>query len=260
MITTPEQMREAAAQIAKSYDFSVMSSTHADIRADQIATAICAIPIAPQPVAVTVKPLVWVKSVRNGFSECCHTEPLEYIIRGPFPDGHYIWMRLNGKGLGVVSTATLELAKAAAQADYEARILSALTIHPADPRHELAVWYGKMPESNGKENWTASLYRKTGDAHMDGFCFARSEYADRVRYEADRVRWIIGDLAEKPHILDYDADLHSGYIPPAADLLSDPRVVALVEAARNMRDYGTCLAEQKYHRDLAAAIRARGQK
>ena len=46
--------------------------------------------------------------------------------------------------------------------------------------------------------------------------------------------------------------------PQPADLLSDPRVVALVEAARNMRDYGTCLAEQKYHRDLDAAIRAIG--
>jgi len=79
----------------------------------------------------------------------------------------------------------------------------------------LTVWYGKMPESNGKSNWTASLHRKGGDVHMDGFCFARSEYPDRVRYEADRVRWIIGELAEKPYILDYDADLHSGYVEPA---------------------------------------------
>ena len=54
----------------------------------------------------------------------------------------------------------------------------------------LAVWYGSMPESNGRKNWTASLHRKGGDAHLDGFCFARSEYPERVRYEADRVRWI----------------------------------------------------------------------
>jgi len=100
-----------------------------------------------------------------------------------------------------------------------ARILAAIEPQPA-PR-ELTVWYGKMPESNGRENWTAILRPKAGD-HMDdpilmnGFCFARSEYPDRVRYEADRMRWIIGELTEKPHILAYDADLHSGYVEQPA--------------------------------------------
>jgi hypothetical protein len=100
----------------------------------------------------------------------------------------------------------------------------------------LAVWYGSMPESNGRKNWTASLHRKDGNVHMDGFCFARSEYPDRVRYEADRMRWIIGEITEKPDILAYDADLHSGYVAPAAtptlaDALALPEVRALVEAA-----------------------------
>jgi hypothetical protein len=85
---------------------------------------------------------------------------------------------------------------------------------PVIGQPELTVWYGKMPESNGRENWTASLHRKGGSIHLDGFCFARSEYADRVRYEADRMRWIIGELAEKPDILAYDADMHSGYVEP----------------------------------------------
>src|SRR5690606_36686790 len=66
----------------------------------------------------------------------------------------------------------------------------------------------------GRSNWTASLHRKGGSIHGDGFCFARSEYPDRVRYEADRMRWIIGELAEKPDILSYDADAHSGYVAP----------------------------------------------
>jgi len=68
----------------------------------------------------------------------------------------------------------------------------------------LSVWYGSMPESNGKKNWTAILHR--GD-FMEGITIARSEYPDRVRYEADRMRHLIGELPEAPDILAYDADL-----------------------------------------------------
>jgi hypothetical protein len=74
-------------------------------------------------------------------------------------------------------------------------------------RPALAVWYGSMPESNGKSNWTAILHRK-GDGLMDGphVTIDRSEYPDRVRYEADRVRYLIGEIDKEPWILDYDAD------------------------------------------------------
>lgn len=75
---------------------------------------------------------------------------------------------------------------------------------------ELTVWYGSMPESNGKSNWTALLHRK-GDV-FGGITLDRSEYPDRVRYEADRARYLIGELVDEPCILDYDADLHSGYV------------------------------------------------
>lgn len=119
------------------------------------------------------------------------------------------------------------------QASIEARraesILAAIDVQP-DPR-ELTVWYGKMPESNGRENWTAILrpkYAVVGvdlNGLMNGFCFARSEFPDRVRYEADLMRWIIGELAEKPRILAYDADLHSGYVPQP-----DPRDARIDEA------------------------------
>lgn len=78
-------------------------------------------------------------------------------------------------------------------------------------RENLAVWYGPMPESNGKTNWTAILHN--GDI-ASGMTLDRSEYPDRVRYEADRARWLIGELAEEPWILDYDADKHSGYVAP----------------------------------------------
>lgn len=88
------------------------------------------------------------------------------------------------------------------------------TVVPAQP---LAVWFGPMPESNGKTNWTAILHR--GDlAH--GFTIERSEHHDRVRYEADRVRHLIGELAEEPDILAYDADMLSprGTRVPAHEL------------------------------------------
>ncbi len=92
---------------------------------------------------------------------------------------------------------------------------SVLSKFPVPQQNDLAVWYGPMPESNGKTNWTAILYRKNHDCLMggigDGYTIDRSEYPDRVRYEADRVRYLIGELKEAPFILDYDDKKHSGY-------------------------------------------------
>ena len=80
---------------------------------------------------------------------------------------------------------------------------------------ELAVWCGAMPESNGKSNYTARLHRK-GESLLSGVTITldRSEYPDRVRYEADRVRYLIGELPTEPDILAYDPDKHSGYAAP----------------------------------------------
>ena len=79
------------------------------------------------------------------------------------------------------------------------------------PRPTLTVWYGAMPETNGKTNWTAILHRK-GECLSTGITIDRSEYPDRVRYGADRMRHLIGELAGEPDILAYDADAHSGYV------------------------------------------------
>lgn len=79
----------------------------------------------------------------------------------------------------------------------------------------LTVWYGSMPESNGKSNWTAILHRK-GECISTGITIDRSEYPDRVRYEADRMRYVIGELDKKPSILSYDGNKHSGYVHPAS--------------------------------------------
>lgn len=77
----------------------------------------------------------------------------------------------------------------------------------------LQVWYGAMPETNGKTNWTAILHRK-GDHLWEGITIDRSEYPDRVRYEADRLRYLIGESDKRPCIIDYDANAHSGYAEP----------------------------------------------
>lgn len=112
----------------------------------------------------------------------------------------------------------------------------------AQPKGEpvaLAVWYGSMPESNGKSNWTAILYRKGSEGSLlgalsDGITIDRSEYPERVRYEADRVRYLIGELKKEPWILDYDSDKHSGYVyaeQPA------PVAVVMPERLREIHEF-----------------------
>lgn len=105
--------------------------------------------------------------------------------------------------------------------------------HPLDRSDpELAVWYGKMPESNGKSNWTAILYRQGGEGTFmgrlsEGITIDRSEYPDRVRYEADRVRHLIGALKDEPDLLAYDDKLRSDYVYPEGERLPD--IVAYLE-------------------------------
>lgn len=77
----------------------------------------------------------------------------------------------------------------------------------------LSVWYGSMPESNGKENWTAILHRK-GVCISEGITVDRSEYPERVRYEADRMLYLIGEIQDEPDILTYDANKRSDYVYP----------------------------------------------
>lgn len=94
-----------------------------------------------------------------------------------------------------------------------ALISAELRLAPNDGK--LTVWYGSLPESNGKSNFTAILHR--GDISK-GITIERNEYPDRVLYEADRVRWLLGELDNEPFVLHYDADKHSGYKGPPTDL------------------------------------------
>jgi hypothetical protein len=81
---------------------------------------------------------------------------------------------------------------------------------------KLSVWCGSMPESNGKSNFTAILHK--GDI-TSGITIDRSEYPERVRYEADRMRYLIGEIDAEPFILNYDSKKHSGYAVPVAQAL-----------------------------------------
>ncbi len=111
----------------------------------------------------------------------------------------------------------------------------AAMLQGADEKPELTVWYGSMPESNGKANWTAILHRKGEGPCMDGFTIDRSEYPGRVLYAADRVRYLIGEKSERPSILDYDADAHSGYVKPGnSPVIPDGWVMVPVEPTEDM--------------------------
>ncbi|OQS40592.1 hypothetical protein [Chromobacterium haemolyticum] len=102
----------------------------------------------------------------------------------------------------------------------------------------LTVWYGSMPESNGKANWTAILHRKDG-CLSEGFTLERSEYPGRVRYEADRVRYLIGELEIEPSILDYDGSQHSGYVN------HQPAIAQLAAVPEEWREFIECVSKQE---------------
>lgn len=103
---------------------------------------------------------------------------------------------------------------------------------------KLYVFLGPMKESNGKHNYTVMLHR--GDI-MEGITFYRSEYPDRARYEADQLRHLIGELEEKPFILDYDTDAHSGYVNPhktPQELLQEKYDALLARSKETLRVIG----------------------
>ncbi|MEI9601450.1 hypothetical protein V5053_03900 [Enterobacter hormaechei] len=114
----------------------------------------------------------------------------------------------------------------------------AAMLQGADGKPELTVWYGAMPETNGKTNWTAMLHRE-GQHPWEGITIDRSEYPDRVRYEADRMRHLIGELADEPDILAYDAEAHSGYVYPGnSPVIQDGWVMVPAEPTAEMLQSG----------------------
>lgn len=97
----------------------------------------------------------------------------------------------------------------------EVPVIGAVAL-PTTP--ELIVGFGSMPESNGRENWTVRLIRRKDidpnqpiNAEANAFQLFRSEFKDRMRYEADCLRFFLEQTDKKPNILDYDADLCSDF-------------------------------------------------
>jgi hypothetical protein len=84
-------------------------------------------------------------------------------------------------------------------------------VKPAQPR--LTVKLCSFPESNGKRNWTALLVRVDAWDGLIGNCGGitvdRGELWNRVAYEAERARFLIGERDTEPHILDYGDDIET---------------------------------------------------
>ena len=75
----------------------------------------------------------------------------------------------------------------------------------------LTVRLQSFPESNGKRNWTALLARVDEWGGLVGNCGGvtvdQGEFWNRVAYEAERAKLLIGERDTEPNILDYGDDI-----------------------------------------------------
>lgn len=92
---------------------------------------------------------------------------------------------------------------------YEVRALYARP--QAADAQPLTVRLTSFPESNGNRNWTALLVRKKPwdglRGNSGGVTLAHGEMWNRVAYEAERARFLIGERATEPYIMDYGVDI-----------------------------------------------------
>lgn len=77
----------------------------------------------------------------------------------------------------------------------------------------LTVRLRSFPESNGKRNWTALLVRVDAWGGLIGNCggitIDRGECWNRVAYEAERAKLLIGERDTEPDIMDYGDDIRT---------------------------------------------------
>lgn len=82
-----------------------------------------------------------------------------------------------------------------------------------EPQPRLTVRLTAFPESNGKRNWTALLVRVDKWDGLVGNCggisLARGELWNRVAWEAECTRFLIGERDTEPFILDYGDDIQT---------------------------------------------------
>lgn len=93
----------------------------------------------------------------------------------------------------------------------ERRMWSGPAVGASQPK--LKVWLTKFPESNGKTNWTALLMREEPFDGLvgngGGIQLARGELWNRVAYEAECTKYLLGLRDTEPYILDYGDDITS---------------------------------------------------
>ena len=84
---------------------------------------------------------------------------------------------------------------------------------PVGRQPHLTVKVLSFPESNGKRNWTALLVRVDAWGGLIGNCggitIDRGECWNRVAYEAERAKLLIGERDTEPDIMDYGDDIHT---------------------------------------------------
>lgn len=102
-----------------------------------------------------------------------------------------------------------EIAEAAIAASSEQQAAQ----QDAKGQPRLTVRLTSFPESNGKRNWTALLVRdeKWGGliGNAGGITVARGELWNRVAYESERARFLLGLRDTEPFILDYGDDIET---------------------------------------------------
>jgi hypothetical protein len=92
----------------------------------------------------------------------------------------------------------------------DSAISAALSGHTIN-KPQLTVRVVSRPESNGKRNWSAEFVRTTpfhglvGSAGAISICVG--ECWNRVAYEAERARVLLGERESEPLILDYGSDI-----------------------------------------------------
>jgi hypothetical protein len=118
----------------------------------------------------------------------------------------------------------------------------------------LTVRLCSFPESNGKRNWTAMFVRTEPWGGLVGNCggitIARGELWNRVAYEAECARALIGERDTEPHILDYGDDIHTpdewvGEVRGGRQVRAAEPKVAADEAREPLTDYELTLMAQR---------------
>ena len=123
--------------------------------------------------------------------------------------------RLNGsreKAEGVSNSECHEIEEYGLEAiDHIKKLEQKLSDAEKQPR--LTVKLQSYPETNGKRNWTALLVRvdKWGGlvGNSGGISIAHGELWNRVAYEAERTKLLIGERDTEPCILDYGEDIET---------------------------------------------------